>query len=282
MTQALETVSQNLMFGGVQSVYRHKSMATNTEMEFSVFIPDHGEHTLPPVLYYLSGLTCNWENFTTKAGVQRYAAEHGVIIVAPDTSPRGNSVPDDETYDFGQGAGFYVNAIEDPWKDHFQMYDYIVNELPPIIDANFKTDPSRVGIFGHSMGGHGALTIALKNPAIFKSVSAFSPIVAPSQVPWGERAFTGYLGPNKDLWKKYDATALIQSTGWPNDILVDQGLADQFLTEQLKPELFEQACAKAGVPLTLRRHEGYDHSYYFIATFVKDHIKWHAERLMLI
>ena len=282
MTQALETVSQNFMFGGVQSVYRHKSMTTNTEMEFSVFIPDHGERTLPPVLYYLSGLTCNWENFTTKAGVQRYAAEHGVIIVAPDTSPRGNSVPDDETYDFGQGAGFYVNAIEDPWKDHFQMYDYIVNELPPIIDANFKTDPSRVGIFGHSMGGHGALTIALKNPAIFKSVSAFSPIVAPSQVPWGERAFTGYLGPNKDLWKEYDATALIQSTGWLNDILVDQGLADQFLTEQLKPELFEQACAKAGVPLTLRRHEGYDHSYYFIATFVEDHIKWHAERLMLI
>ena len=230
----------------------------------------------------MSGLTCNWENFTTKAGVQRYAAEHGVIIVAPDTSPRGNSVPDDETYDFGQGAGFYVNAIEDPWKDHFQMYDYIVNELPPIIDANFKTDPSRVGIFGHSMGGHGALTIALKNPAIFKSVSAFSPIVAPSQVPWGKRAFTGYLGPNKDLWKEYDATALIQSTGWLNDILVDQGLADQFLTEQLKPELFEQACAKADVPLILRRHEGYDHSYYFIATFVEDHIKWHAERLMLI
>jgi S-formylglutathione hydrolase len=248
-------------------------------MEFSVFIPDHDENIHLPVLYYLSGLTCNWENFTVKAGAQRYAAQHGIIIIAPDTSPRGEGVPDDDAYDFGQGAGFYVNAIESPWKDHFQMYEYIVDELPSVVEANFNNDSSRAGIFGHSMGGHGALTIALKNPAIFKSVSAFSPIVAPSQVPWGEKAFAGYLGPNKDHWKEHDACALVQSAGWGHDILVDQGLADQFLSEQLKPELFEQACAAVGVPLTLRCHEGYDHSYYFIATFVGDHIKWHAERL---
>jgi len=280
MTQELEIVSQTFIFGGVQSVYLHKSAATGTKMEFSVFVPDHREDILPPVLYYLSGLTCNWENFTIKAGVQRYAAEHNVIIVAPDTSPRGNGVPNDEAYDFGQGAGFYLNATMGPWKEHFQMYEYIVYELPSIIKANFKSDPSRVGIFGHSMGGHGALTIALKNPEIFKSVSAFSPIVAPSKVPWGEKAFTGYLGTNEELWKEYDACALIQSNGWQHDILVDQGLADQFLAEQLKPELFEEACATAGVPLTLRRHEGYDHSYYFIATFIGEHIKWHVERLV--
>ena len=280
MTQALEKISQTFMFGGIQSVYRHKSMATGTNMEFSVFVPKHGEDIHCPVLYYLSGLTCNWENFTVKAGAQRYAAERGIIIIAPDTSPRGDGVPDDAAYDFGQGAGFYLNAIQSPWKENYQMYEYIVNELPTIIETNFNNDPSKAGIFGHSMGGHGALTIALKNPTIFKSVSAFSPIVAPSQVPWGHKAFSGYLGSNKDLWKNYDACTLVQSSGWQHDILVDQGLADQFLTEQLKPELFEKACAEADVPLTLRRHEGYDHSYYFIATFVKDHIEWHAERLI--
>ena len=279
MTPELETVSQAIMFGGVQSVYRHRSAATGTNMEFSVFVPCHDEDINLPVLFYLSGLTCNWENFTVKAGAQRYAAKHGVIIIAPDTSPRGDGIPDDQAYNFGQGAGFYVNATESPWKDYFRMYEYIVNELPSIVSANFNNDTSRVGIFGHSMGGHGALTIALKNPAIFTSVSAFSPIVAPSQVPWGEKAFTGYLGPNKDHWKEHDACALVQSAGWQHDILIDQGLADQFLVEQLKPELFEQACAASGVPLTLRRHKGYDHSYYFIATFVGDHIKWHAERL---
>jgi len=279
----METLSRNTIFGGIQGVYRHKSAATKTNMEFSVFVPDyspnHAEGQALPVLYYLSGLTCTWENFTTKGGAQRYAAEHGVILVSPDTSPRGDSVPDDEAYDFGQGAGFYVNATSAPWHEHFQMYDYIVSELPQLIADNFNIDPARAGIFGHSMGGHGALTIALRNPAIFKSVSAFSPIVAPSQVPWGEKAFAGYLGPDQSVWREHDACALVQSVGWQRDILVDQGAADQFLKEQLRPELLEQACTAAGVPLTLRRHETYDHSYYFIASFVGYHIRWHAERL---
>lgn len=279
MNQDLEIISQTSAFGGVQGVFRHKSNATGTDMEFSVFTPNHSGESSPPVLFYLSGLTCNWENFTHKAGVQRYAAEHGIIIVAPDTSPRGNEVPDDEAYDFGQGAGFYVNAIEAPWDKHFQMYDYIVNELPSIIRNNFNNDLSRLGIFGHSMGGHGALIIALRNPNIFQSVSAFAPIVAPLQVPWGKRAFEGYLGPNKDNWKKYDACELIKSNEWQHDILIDQGLADQFLSEQLKPELFQEACAEVGSALTLRHHKGYDHSYYFIATFIEDHIKWHAAKL---
>ena len=279
MNQALEIISETFAFGGVQGVFKHKSYATGTDMEFSVFMPNHTHTKSPPVLFYLSGLTCNWENFTHKAGAQRYAAEHGIIIVAPDTSPRGDEISDDEAYDFGQGAGFYVNAIETPWKKHFQMYEYIVNELPLIISNNFNNDTSRVGIFGHSMGGHGALTIALKNPNIFQSVSAFAPIVAPSQVSWGKKAFEGYLGPNKDNWREYDACELIKSHGWHRDILIDQGLADQFLSEQLKPELFEEACAVAGSQLTLRRHEGYDHSYYFISTFIKDHIEWHLERL---
>ena len=279
MNQTLEIISETSAFGGVQGVFKHKSNATGTDMEFSVFTPDHSREFPLPVLFYLSGLTCNWENFTHKAGVQRYAAEHSIIIVAPDTSPRGTEVPDDETYDFGQGAGFYVNAIKSPWEKHFQMYDYIVNELPSIISDNFNNDLARLGIFGHSMGGHGALTIALKNPNTFQSVSAFAPIVAPSKVPWGKRAFEGYLGPNKDNWREYDACELIKSHGWQRDILIDQGLSDQFLSEQLKPELFEEACAMAGSQLILRRHEGYDHSYYFISTFIKDHIEWHLERL---
>jgi len=279
MNTSLETISQASIFDGTQGVYRHQSQATGTDMEFSVFVPTQAKSGPLPVLYYLSGLTCTWENFTAKAGAQRYAAEHGVIIVAPDTSPRGDGVPNDEAYDFGQGAGFYLNATQEPWSQHFHMYDYVVDELPELVAANFPIDAARAGIFGHSMGGHGALTIALKNPEKFKSVSAFSPIVAPSQVPWGEKALGGYLGTDQDMWADYDATSLIASKGWSGDILIDQGLADNFLEEQLKPELFEQACKEAGVSLTLRRQEGYDHSYYFISTFMGDHIKWHVEKL---
>jgi S-formylglutathione hydrolase len=279
MNTSLETVSQVRIFDGTQSVYRHPSQATGTEMEFSVFVPDQAKSGSLPVLYYLSGLTCTWENFTAKAGAQRYAAEHGVIIVAPDTSPRGDGVPNDEAYDFGQGAGFYLNATQEPWSQHFHMYDYVVDELPELVTANFAIDAKRAGIFGHSMGGHGALTIALKNPGKFRTVSAFSPIVAPSQVPWGEKALGGYLGPDQDTWADYDACNLISSKGWSGDILIDQGLADNFLEEQLKPGLFEQACKDTGVSLTLRCQEGYDHSYYFISTFMGDHIAWHAERL---
>ncbi|MBT3790540.1 MAG: S-formylglutathione hydrolase [Alphaproteobacteria bacterium] len=275
----IEQISQARIFDGTQGVYRHKSEATGTDMEFSVFVPEQASTGPLPVLYYLSGLTCTWENFTAKAGAQRYASEHGVIIVAPDTSPRGDGVPNDDGYDFGQGAGFYVNATQEPWSTHFQMYDYVVRELPEIIAKNFPVDTARSGIFGHSMGGHGALTIALKNPDIFKSVSAFAPIVAPSQVPWGYKALAGYLGPDQNTWLDYDACALIAAKGWQGDILIDQGLADNFLAEQLRPELFEEACKDAQVSLTLRQHKGYDHSYYFISTFVGDHIKWHAERL---
>jgi len=275
----IEQISQARIFDGTQGVYRHKSNSTGTDMEFSVYIPDQANDGPLPVLYYLSGLTCTWENFTAKAGAQRYASEHGVTIVAPDTSPRGEGVPDDDGYDFGQGAGVYVNATQEPWSTHFHMYDYVVKELPEIVNDNFPVDPARAGIFGHSMGGHGALTIALKNPDMFKSVSAFAPIVAPSQVPWGHKALGGYLGSDQDTWLQHDACALIAAKGWHGDILADQGLADNFLTEQLKPELFEAACKDAGVPLKLRQHEGYDHSYYFISTFVGDHIKWHAERL---
>jgi S-formylglutathione hydrolase len=279
MTTSLETLSQARIFAGTQGVYRHKSSATGTDMAFSVYLPEQASAGPLPVLYYLSGLTCTWENFTAKAGAQRYAAEHGVIIVAPDTSPRGEGVPDDDGYDFGQGAGFYVNATQEPWSQHFQMYDYVVRDLPEIVNAHFPVDAGRAGIFGHSMGGHGALTIALKNPDMFKSVSAFAPIVAPSQVPWGHKALGGYLGEVQDAWADYDACALMAAKGWQGDILVDQGLADNFLAEQLKPELFEQACKEAEVSLTLRQHEGYDHSYYFISTFVGDHVKWHADRL---
>jgi S-formylglutathione hydrolase len=279
MTSSLETISTVRVFGGTQTVCRHASTSTATNMEFCVFVPDQANAGPLPVLYYLSGLTCTWENVMAKAGVQRYAAEHGLIIIAPDTSPRGEDVPNDDGYDFGQGAGFYVNAIQEPWSTHFHMYDYVVQELPQIINVNFPVDAARCGVFGHSMGGHGALTIALKNPDIFKSVSAFSPIVTPSQVPWGHKAFGGYLGADQGTWADYDACTLVASRGWTSDILIDQGLADQFLEEQLKPELFEQACDKKGVPLTLRLHEGYDHSYYFISTFMGDHIRWHAERL---
>jgi S-formylglutathione hydrolase len=275
---ALTTVSEAKTFGGTQGVYRHAAESTGCEMEFSVFTPP-GEGPFP-VLWYLSGLTCTQENVTTKAGFQRIAAELGLMIVCPDTSPRGDGVPDDEGYDFGKGAGFYVNATEEPWAQHFQMYDYITKELPAQIGAEFPADMSRQGITGHSMGGHGALAVFLKNRGTYKSVSAFSPIVAPMQCPWGEKALTGYLGANRAAWADYDACALLEAGGAADaNILIDQGLADNFLEEQLKPELFEAACEKVGQNLTLRRHEGYDHSYYFIATFMEDHLRHHAAAL---
>lgn len=266
-------------FGGEQLVLAHQSASTGTRMEFSIYLPPQAAKRPWPVLFYLSGLTCNWENATTKAGFQRAAAEHGIVIVAPDTSPRGDDVPDDTGYDLGKGAGFYLNAIQEPWSKHFRMYDYVVDELPRLIAAAYPVDEKRFGITGHSMGGHGALTIALKNPDRYKSVSAFSPIVAPAQVPWGHKAFGAYLGPDHHSWAENDACALMASRGWVRDILIDQGDADEFLATQLKPELFAEACRKRNVALTLRLQQGYDHSYFFISTFMAEHVRWHADRL---
>ena len=232
-----------------------------------------------PVLIWLSGLTCTEENFRIKAGVQRHAAEAGIIVVSPDTSPRGNDVPDDPDYTHGQGAGFYLDATQEPWSDHFKMYSYILKDLLSVVESNFPADMNRLGIFGHSMGGHGALTIAFKNPELFKSVSAFAPICAPTKAPWGENAFTGYLGEDRNLWQDYDACDLVRSMGWPSDILIDQGEDDEYLADHLKPELLEQACENKGIPIQIRKHPGYDHSYFFIATFIGDHILWHSERL---
>jgi S-formylglutathione hydrolase len=250
-------------------------------MEFAVYEPPAAAAGGPlPVLYWLSGLTCTWANFTEKAGAQRYAAEHGVIIVAPDTSPRGVDIPgEDDSYDFGSGAGFYVDATQAPWAAHYKMYSYITKELPALINANFKVDAARTGIFGHSMGGHGALTIALKNPEHYKSVSAFAPICSPTRCPWGEKALSGYLGADREAWKAYDATELCKSTAWRSPVLVDQGTGDEFLKEQLKPELLSEACSAAGIPLTLRMQDAYDHSYYFMASFMGDHVAHHAKLL---
>jgi S-formylglutathione hydrolase len=273
----LETLSEQRCFGGVQSICRHQSAATGTPMRFAVFVPP-GEGPFP-VLWFLAGLTCTEENFVTKAGAQRAAAEYGLILIAPDTSPRGDVVPDDETYDFGKGAGFYVDATEAPWSANYRMRSYIENELPALISASFPADMGRQGITGHSMGGHGALTVALRNPASFRSVSAFAPIVSPVNCPWGEKALTGYLGRDRAAWRAYDACALIEDGARAPEILVDQGDADQFLTEQLKPQLLAEACQAAGIDLTLRMQPGYDHSYYFIASFIADHIFWHAARL---
>jgi S-formylglutathione hydrolase len=275
----VETLSTNKAHGGTQGVYRHASTATGTDMTFSVFVPGHAEGERLPVLWYLSGLTCTHANVTEKGEYRQACAEHGVIFVAPDTSPRGEGVPNDEAYDFGQGAGFYVDATEPPWSAHFKMRSYIAQELPALIAANFPADMGRQGITGHSMGGHGALTIGLRNPDRFKSVSAFSPIVAPSQVPWGEKALTGYLGADRAAWREYDAVALIEDGARLPELLADVGDADQFLTEQLRPELLEAACRDAGIPLTLRRQPGYDHSYYFVSSFLADHVAWHAARL---
>ncbi|MCW3847887.1 S-formylglutathione hydrolase [Sphingomonas sp. LB-2] len=276
----METVSTNRAHGGVQGVYRHASSATGTGMIFSVYVPPHAQGVRLPVLWYLSGLTCTHANVTDKGEYRRACAEHGVILVAPDTSPRGEGVPDVPEYDFGQGAGFYVDATEAPWAAHFRMRSYIEQELPALIAEQFPmADMGRQGITGHSMGGHGALTIALRNPGRFRSVSAFAPIVAPSQVPWGEKALGGYLGADRAAWRTHDAVALIEDGARLSDLLVDQGDADAFLAEQLKPELLEAACAAAGIPLTLRMQAGYDHSYYCISTFMADHVAWHAARL---
>jgi S-formylglutathione hydrolase len=273
----LETISTHRCFGGTQGFYRHASAETGTAMRFSLFLPE-GEGPFP-LLWFLSGLTCTDENFTTKAGAQRVAAELGLAIVAPDTSPRGDGVADDPNYDMGQGAGFYVDATQEPWARHFRMRSYIERELPALVAEHFDVDMERQGITGHSMGGHGALTIALRNPATYRSVSAFAPISSPMRCPWGEKALGGYLGTDRQAWRAYDATALIEDGRRVRDILVDQGDADSFLDSQLKPELLEAACAAASIPLTLRRQPGYDHSYYFIASFIEDHLRWHHARL---
>jgi S-formylglutathione hydrolase len=275
----METVSSWRSHGGTQGVYRHASASTGTDMIFSVFVPDHAPGAKLPMVWYLSGLTCSHANVTEKGEYRAACAQLGLIFVAPDTSPRGEGVADDPAYDMGQGAGFYVDATQAPWSPHFRMRSYIEQELPALIAAEFPADMERQGTTGHSMGGHGALTVALRNPDRFRSVSAFAPIVVPSQVPWGEKALGGYLGQDRTAWREHDAVALIEDGARVTDLLVDQGEADNFLSEQLRPELLREACAKAGIPLTLRMQPGYDHSYYFVSTFMADHLRWHAERL---
>ena len=275
----METLSTNRSFRGKQGVYKHRSAATGTDMTFAVYVPEHSASAKLPVLWYLSGLTCTHANVMEKGEYRRACAEHGVIFVAPDTSPRGDDVPDDEAYDFGKGAGFYVDATEEPWSKHFRMRSYIEQELPELLAAEFPVDMARQGITGHSMGGHGALTISLRNPGRFKSTSAFSPIASPLNCPWGEKALGGYLGQDRSTWREYDACALIEDGARLPDLLVDQGTADNFLDEQLKTHLLDEACRKVDIPATIRMQEGYDHSYFFISTFMADHIAWHAERL---
>jgi S-formylglutathione hydrolase len=273
----MEVLSRIRSFGGWQLVCRHDSAATATPMRFAVYLPPAAEAGKVPVLWFLSGLTCTEANFTEKAGAQRLAAELDLILVVPDTSPRGEGVADDAAYDLGQGAGFYLDATQAPWAAHFKMESWITGELTALMGQEFPADTARQGIFGHSMGGHGALTLALRHPETYKSVSAFSPIVAPSRCPWGEKAFAAYLGPDRTGWRAHDACALIETGARPaSPILVDQGTSDKFLTEQLKPELLQAACAAAGVPLTLRMQPEYDHSYYFIASFMADHLRHHA------
>ncbi|MDT8408938.1 MAG: S-formylglutathione hydrolase [Wenzhouxiangellaceae bacterium] len=280
MQSIIETRSVHSCFGGRQGFYSHQSSACNAPMAFSVFVPPHSAGARLPVLYYLAGLTCNEEVFPIKAGAQRMAAELGLVLVAPDTSPRGTGIDGaTQDWDFGEGAGFYVDASESPWSQHFGMYSYVVDELPEFIAANFPVDAEKAGIFGHSMGGHGALTIALRNPTRFRSVSAFAPIVAPSQVPWGQKALSRFLGPDPNDWKHYDATELVAQQTFPGKILIDQGLGDTFLTQQLQPERFERACAGANQNMELRQHPGYDHGYFFIQTFVEDHLRHHCSAL---
>ncbi|AKH63753.1 MULTISPECIES: S-formylglutathione hydrolase [Photorhabdus] len=274
----MERIERHACFGGWQDVYQHESAVLGCAMNFAVYLPPQAEHQKLPVLYWLSGLTCNEQNFITKAGAQRYAAEQGIILVAPDTSPRGENVADDSTYDLGQGAGFYLNATQEPWVPHYHMYDYVVSELPTLIEAHFPVTTSRA-ISGHSMGGHGALMIALRNPDRYHSISAFSPIVAPSQVPWGEKAFRAYLGEVRDTWKAYDAIELLSNSAKPLHVLIDIGADDPFLQEQLRPELLKNVCESTGHPYTLNLRTGYDHSYYFVASFIGEHIAYHAKAL---
>ncbi|WP_186258032.1 S-formylglutathione hydrolase [Burkholderia gladioli] len=282
----LELLSSHAAFGGEQRFYRHDSAAIGLPMKFSVFLPRQAAHdgARVPALFFLAGLTCNEETFMIKAGAQRFAAEHGIALIAPDTSPRGANVPGETAaWDFGVGAGFYLDASEAPWATHYRMESYIVDELRALVLGALPIEGTRLGIFGHSMGGHGALTLALRHPGVWRSVSAFAPIAAPMRCAWGEKAFTGYLGEDRERWKEHDASELVARSDAPryaDGILVDQGLADQFLPTQLNPEMFEAACREAGQPLTLRRHEGYDHGYYFISTFIADHLAHHAKTLL--
>jgi S-formylglutathione hydrolase len=275
---AVETISEQRCFGGVQGFYRHGSAAAGGPMRFGVFVPDQAARA--PALYYLAGLECNEQTFAIKAGAQRGAAQLGLVLVTCDTSPRGARYPgDDASWDFGQSASFYLDAVEQPWRQSYRMETYVTRELPAVVEASFPVLPDARGIFGHSMGGHGALALALRNPGRYRSVSAFAPIVAPSRVPWGRKAFARYLGPDEAAWAGYDACALVRARPLPIPLLVDQGTADKFLDVQLKPELFEAACAEAGQSLQLRRHAGYDHSYYFVASFVDEHLAHHARAL---
>jgi S-formylglutathione hydrolase len=277
----LETVSLNKSHDGMQGVYKHSSRETGTSMTFSVYVPPHKDGTKLPVVWYLSGLTCTHANVTEKGEYRRACAELGLIFVAPDTSPRGEGIAGDPAgaYDFGIGAGFYVDATQPPFSRNYRMWSYVAEELPETVVANFPADPARQSIMGHSMGGHGALTVALSHPSRYRAATAFSPIVAPSEVPWGIKALGGYLGSDKQAWRKHDAVALIEDGARYSGFLVDVGEADPFLREQLRPELLERACARAAIPLTLRLQKGYDHSYYFVSTFMADHLRWHAERL---
>jgi S-formylglutathione hydrolase len=274
----MERTETHVHFGGTQEVWQHTSTTLNGDARVGVYLPPQAAAGPCPVVYFLSGLTCTEQNVITKAGAQRYAAELGLILVTPDTSPRGPGVPDDEAYDLGQGAGFYVNATQEPWQKHFRMFDYVTLELPALVDAHFPTAPRRA-IMGHSMGGHGALIAALKNPGVYCSVSAFAPIVAPTQVPWGHKAFGAYLGPDCEAWRAWDTCELVQGATERLPMLVDQGTADSFLDAQLQPERLQAACDRAGYPLTLRMQPGYDHSYYFIATFIGEHLRFHAKHL---
>jgi S-formylglutathione hydrolase len=275
----LELLSDSRAFDGSQRIYRHASKATSTDMTFSVFLPAAATNGPCPVLWFLSGLTCTHANVTDKGEFRAACAEHGIIFIAPDTSPRGEVVADDAAYDMGQGAGFYVDATEAPWAEHFRMWSYITDELPVLVAAEFPVDTSRQGISGHSMGGHGALTAALRYPDRYRSVSAFAPIVAPSQVAWGKKSLGGYLGSDRAAWRSHDAVALIEDGARVAELLIDQGNMDRFLSEELRPELLQHACKEAGIPLTLRMQPGYDHSYLFVSTFMADHVRWHAKRL---
>jgi S-formylglutathione hydrolase len=278
---SLTQTSAAKSFGGRQLQFNHPSDVCGCSMTFSIYLPPQAESAKVPVLWWLSGLTCSDQNFVTKAGAQAYAARHGMAIIAPDTSPRGDEVPGDPggAWDFGLGAGFYLNATEAPWATHYRMYDYVLTELPALVAENFPIDAARQSISGHSMGGHGALVLALGNPGRFRSVSAFAPIASSTRSPWGEKAFTRYLGHDRDSWKRYDASLLVEGARERLPLLVDQGDADPFMESQLKPQLLEEACAKVGHPLTLRRQPGYDHSYFFIASFIGDHVDWHAAAL---
>jgi len=274
----LKKLKQYLSFGGTVTFYSHESESTKTPMNFSVFHPPQEYKVKVPVLFWLSGLTCNEENFITKAGAQMWASHHGIMLVCPDTSPRGTNLPGEhDSWDFGSGAGFYVNAVTPGWSEHYRMYDYVVKELPDIVASNFNADMDRIGISGHSMGGHGALVLGLRNPELYKSISAFSPIGAPSLCPWGKKAFTGYLGEDKELWKEYDASELVKTIRRNDIVLVDQGTDDEFLKDQLLLDYLVEACHETKFPLKIRMQRDYDHSYYFIATFIKDHIEFHAE-----